>query len=154
MNPQQAPATLDHAGIAALIPHAGTMCLLDRLLHWDAVHIQCVAVTHARADHPLRTARGLLATAAIEYAAQAMALHGALLAGCSGSKPRPGMLVSARGVRMHRLRLDDLPHALEVKAERLAGDDRQLQYAFTVSHVGTTIAEGRAAVVIETEDGR
>ena len=29
------PATLDHAGIEALVPHRGTMCLLDRMMSWD-----------------------------------------------------------------------------------------------------------------------
>ena len=28
---------VDRAWIAARIPHAGTMCLLDRVLEWDAV---------------------------------------------------------------------------------------------------------------------
>ena len=27
---------LGRAGIAALIPHAGAMCLLDRVVAWDA----------------------------------------------------------------------------------------------------------------------
>ena len=29
------PTTLDHAGIAALIPHRGPMCLLDRMTSWS-----------------------------------------------------------------------------------------------------------------------
>ena len=33
------PATLDHAGIAARIPHSGRMCLLDRLLSWSPTEI-------------------------------------------------------------------------------------------------------------------
>ena len=104
-----APATLDRAGIAARVPHRGRMCLLDRLLGWDAQAIECSATGHADAAHPLRTASGLLAPAAIEYAAQAMALHGALLARATGVPATPGFLASARGVQLHRLRLDDLP---------------------------------------------
>ena len=41
--------------------------------------MQCVADNHRAASHPLRTRRGLLSSCAIEYAAQAMALHGALI---------------------------------------------------------------------------
>lgn len=139
---------LDQPGIAALIPHAGSMCLLDGLLAWDARTIRCRATGHRAAGHPLRTASGLLATNAIEYAAQAMALHGALLAQSTGASPSPGFLASARGVHCHRLHLHDLPGALEVVAERVAGDTHQLLYAFRVQHAGEPVADGRAAVVL------
>jgi predicted hotdog family 3-hydroxylacyl-ACP dehydratase len=136
--------------IATLIPHAGRMCLLERVQAWDAERIRCVSTRHASADHPLRSARGLLATAGIEYAAQAAALHGALCAQATGHTAAPGFLASARNVRLHRLRLDDLPGELLVEAEHLAGDGRQLLYAFRLSHAGKVVAEGRLAVVLDT----
>ena len=146
------PATLDHDGIAALIPHSGTMCLLARLEAWDLQHIVCAATNHADPQHPLRTRRGLLAPVAIEYAAQAMALHGALIGQLAGSPATPGFLASARGVGMHVLRLDDLAgdQALRIEATRQAGDAQQILYAFQLSHAGRPIAEGRAAVVLNT----
>ncbi|PXW96639.1 putative hotdog family 3-hydroxylacyl-ACP dehydratase [Sphaerotilus hippei] len=143
------PATLDHAGLAALIPHAGRMCLLDSMQAWDTGRIRCRVTGHTAPDHPLRSAGGLLAAAAIECAAQAMALHGALLARQAGGTASPGYLASARGVTLHRLRLDDLAGPLDVVAERQAGDARQILYAFSVSHQGEPIAEGRAAVVLD-----
>ena len=143
-------APLDHEAIARLIPHAGSMCLLERVESWDEHRIVCSATSHARADNPLRSASGLLATAAIEYAAQAAAVHGGLQAQASGRKAAPGFLASARGVNLHRLRLDDLAGELSVATEHLAGDDRQLLYAFTVRHAGALVAEGRLAVVLDT----
>jgi predicted hotdog family 3-hydroxylacyl-ACP dehydratase len=140
---------VDHAGIAALVPHAGSMCLLQALLAWDEAHIVCRATSHRALDNPLRTAAGLSATAAIEYAGQAMALHGALLARAQGAAMRPGMLASARSVELHRLRLDDLAGALQVSAWRLAGDERQILYRFELSHQGEPVVSGRAAVVLE-----
>lgn len=142
--------TLDHAGIAGLIPHAGRMCLLARVDAWDERTIRCAATSHVDADHPLRSASGLLASTAIEYAAQAAAVHGAVMARAAGGSAAPGFLASARGVRLHRLRLDDLAGELEVEVEHLAGDARQLLYAFTVGHAGETVAEGRLAVVLDT----
>jgi predicted hotdog family 3-hydroxylacyl-ACP dehydratase len=156
------PQTLDHAGIAALIPHSGTMCLLARLEQWDAQRIVCSAMNHRDLAHPLRTRRGLLAPCAIEYAAQAMALHGALVGHAAGSAATPGYLASARGVRLHVLRLDDLPFdagrdaapeigdALTIEAVRQAGDARQILYAFSLHHAGRPIADGRATVVLNT----
>lgn len=145
-----APQTLDRAGIARRIPHSGSMCLLERLESWDADNIRCSTTTHAQADNPLRTESGLLAPNAIEYAAQAMALHGSLLAE-EGSAPSAGFLASARNVKLAVARLDDVPGAMQVAARRLSGDDRQILYEFTVkADDGRTLAEGRAVVVLNT----
>ena len=150
------PQTLMRDGIAALIPHSGTMCLLARLDAWDGQKVVCTATNHRATEHPLRTRRGLLAPCAIEYAAQAMALHGALIGQAAGTPATPGFLASARGVQLHVLRLDDLPlpasgaDELRIEATRQAGDARQILYAFTVDHQGRRIAEGRAAVVLNT----
>jgi predicted hotdog family 3-hydroxylacyl-ACP dehydratase len=145
-------------GIAARIPHAGTMCLLDRLIAWDDARITCEADSHRSPDHPLRSASGLLIGAAIEYAAQAMALHGALLgerlaasaAGSSTEPPKPGFLASARGVDFSRWRLDDLAGPLRIEVVRQAGDAQQILYQFSVRHGDQTLASGRAAVVLNT----
>ncbi len=146
--------TLDAKGIAALIPHGGTMCLLARLDDWNEQRIACAASNHRDLDHPLRTRRGLLAPCAVEYAAQAMALHGALLGRAAGTPASPGYLASARGVQLQVLRLDDLPDAasdeLRIEATRQAGDARQMLYAFSVRHADRLLAVGRAAVVLNT----
>jgi predicted hotdog family 3-hydroxylacyl-ACP dehydratase len=145
-----APQTLDRAGIARRIPHSGSMCLLERLEGWDADAIRCSTTTHRLADNPLRTAGGLLAPNAIEYAAQAMALHGGLLA-TEGGTPSAGFLASARNVRMTVARLDDIDGALQVQARRLSGDERQILYEFAVkAEDGRMLAEGRAVVVLNT----
>ena len=136
--------------IAGLIPHAGRMCLLERVDAWDERSIRCATTSHLAKDHPLRSASGLLASTAIEYAAQAAAVHGAVKAKAAGRAPSPGFLASARGVRLHRLRLDDLAGELVIDVEHLAGDDRQLLYTFTVRHAGASVAEGRLAVVLDT----
>ena len=92
----------------------------------------------------------LLAPTAIEYAAQAMALHGALTGDDAGNLATPGYLASARGVRLHRLRLDDLDGDLRVEVRRGAGDGRQILYTFEVSHRGAAVADGRATVVLNS----
>lgn len=147
---ETAPQTLDHDGIAARIPHRGPMCLLDSLVGWSDTAIHCRAVGHADLAHPLRSPQGLLAPCAIEYAAQAMALHGSLAAP-AGAAARPGFLASARQVRLHVLRLDDVAGALQVHARRLAGDERQALYRFVVQdEAGRPLVDGRAAVVFDS----
>lgn len=148
MSAPTAGQAIDHAGIATRIPHHGSMCLLHSVLAWSEAVIECRAISHTDPANPLRAHGQLGAAHGIEYAAQAMAVHGALLAGADGP-PRQGYLTSVRGVHLHVSRLDDLPGALDVRAERLSGDDRNILYQFSVSHQGRCLLEGRAAVVID-----
>jgi predicted hotdog family 3-hydroxylacyl-ACP dehydratase len=140
---------LDHAAIAARIPHQGSMCLLAAVVDWSRDLISCRAVSHADPANPLRAEGRLGAATGIEYAAQAMALHGSLLAGVA-DRPRQGYLTSVRGVRLHVARLDDLLGELDVQAERLSGDADHVLYRFSVSHAGDCLVEGRAAVILDT----
>jgi predicted hotdog family 3-hydroxylacyl-ACP dehydratase len=126
------------------------MCLLDAVLEWSDSAIACRAVSHADPANPLRAAGRLGAAAGIEYAAQAMAVHGALLAGAEAS-PRQGYLASVRSVTLHVARLDDVAGALDVRAERLSGDGNHILYQFSVGHGGRCLLEGRAAVVLDAE---
>jgi predicted hotdog family 3-hydroxylacyl-ACP dehydratase len=143
------PETLDHAGIAARVPHAGAMCLLERLLRWSGDDIVCSVRDHDSADHPLRLDGALPAAATLELASQAMALHGALAAG-PGAAATPGFLASARDLALHVPRLNDRPGPLQVHATRLAGDRGQAIYRFELHDAaGALLAEGRATVVLD-----
>jgi predicted hotdog family 3-hydroxylacyl-ACP dehydratase len=143
-------AALDRAWIAARIPHQGSMCLLDTVAGWSAEHIVCSALSHNDPAHPLRAAGRLGAASGIEYAAQAMAVHGALMASAHAA-PRQGYLTSVRSVTLHAERLDDLPGALSVRAERVSGDANHVLYQFFVHHQGRCLLEGRAAVVLDAD---
>ncbi|MFD0738724.1 phosphotransferase [Lysobacter koreensis] len=135
--------------IAALIPHQGGMCLWDEVLAWDAGSIRLRAHNHRDSGHPLRSGERLRAVHLCEYGAQAMAVHGGLQASAAGGVAAPGVLVALRGVQLHVARLDDLPGALECEAESLAQAADSQQYAFRITHAGTLLAEGRAAVVLQ-----
>jgi predicted hotdog family 3-hydroxylacyl-ACP dehydratase len=137
----------DHDWIAAHIPHSGRMCLLDEVVAWNAQSIVCKAVGHTAADHPLRAHGRLGAAAGVEYAAQAMAVHGALLAPVDRA-PAPGYLTSVRELAVHVDRLDDCAGPLRISAERLNGDERVIVYQFRISHQDRCLLEGRASVVL------
>lgn len=139
---------LDHTWIAAHIPHQGSMCLLDKVIEWSESSITCRATSHTDPANPLRAEGRLGAANGIEYAAQAMAIHGALLANVD-DQPRQGYLTSVRSVALNVARLDDLPGELSVQAERLSGDGNNILYQFSLSHDGRCLLEGRAAVVLD-----
>ena len=141
---------LDRDGIAALIPHQGTMCVLNAVLKWDEKHIVCEALSHILPDNPLRTEGRLGAASGVEYAAQAMAVHGGLLAR-KDAPPTQGYLTSVRSLALHVAKLDDLPGPLRISAERLSGDARLILYQFHIHHGDRCVLEGRASVVLDAQ---
>jgi len=142
---------LDRAWIASRIPHQGDMCLLDAVEHWDEQRIRCRASSHRADNHPLKAHGRLGAACGIEYAAQAMAVHGALLASPDRPAPKAGFLVSVRGVEMQVNRLDDIVEDLYIEAECIMSSENNILYQFSVSAGAHVLLEGRAAVVTDAE---
>ena len=125
------------------------MCLLDYVEAWDPQRIQCRASSHRAADNPLRANNRLGAACGIEYAAQAMAVHGALLAPPDSSHARTGYLVSVRGTQLHVPRLDDITADLRVEATCITRSENNVLYQFSVSAAGRPLLDGRATVVLD-----
>jgi predicted hotdog family 3-hydroxylacyl-ACP dehydratase len=134
------------------------MCLLDEVIEWDARHIRCRSATQRAHDHPLRSHERLGVACGIEYAAQAMAVHGALAGGVpaagrlglhGGARPEAGSLVSLRNVRLHVLRLDDLTADLLCDAVLVAGDRGTALYDFELRAAAQLLLCGRAAVMFD-----
>lgn len=143
------PLLLDHAAIAARVPHAGAMCLLHGVLECSPERILCVSRSQAAPDNPLRV-NGMLPTlCGIEYAAQAMAVHGALTA-LEGERPRAGYLAALRDVRCARERLDEV-HELSIEATRLMGEAASVVYEFKLLEAGSLLLSGRATVILDID---
>lgn len=138
----------DRTWIAAHIPHSGAMCLLDVVETWSDEAIRCVATSHLDLGNPLRSNGRLAAVCGIEYAAQAMAVHGAVLA-AQTQRPRAGFLASVRNVEMQAERLDTLDGPLIVEAERISGDANNVLYSFTLRCGDRPVMTGRAAVILD-----
>ncbi|HYW56509.1 MAG TPA: 3-hydroxylacyl-ACP dehydratase [Polaromonas sp.] len=150
-----ATTPINRDGIARRIPHQGSMCLLDEVTAWDDAHISCQTTSHLAPDNPLRAYGQLGAACGIEYAAQAMAMHGALVAerlapdGTASIPTRGGYLASVRSVIMHVERLDTVAGPLMVHAERVTGDTNTVLYSFTVQAGAQALLSGRAVVVLD-----
>lgn len=132
-----------------LLPHRGAMCLLDCIATWDEGRIDCRATSHRAPENPLRLDGRLPAVVAIEYAAQAMAVHGSLRARPEHAAA-PGYLVAVRNARLHIATLDDIAAALEVTATCEVADATGSVYAFTVKAGERRLADGRATIALLT----
>ncbi|HUW99146.1 MAG TPA: hypothetical protein VMV40_09990 [Acidiferrobacter sp.] len=132
--------------IRGLLPHTGTMCLLAGVRRFDQATIDCLATNHRDPDHPLRAHDRLGAVCGVEYAAQATAIHGALLAPAPAGPPRAGALVGLRQVRFEADRLDDVQEDLLVACHCLARDEGGAMYDFRVLATDRVLLSGRVTV--------
>jgi len=139
---------IDKAEIRTLIPHSGTMCLLDGVVSWNDEAIVCVTGTHRDANNPLRRKGQLGAVHALEYGAQAAAIHGGLRARAAGASAPPCYLAALRDAHLHVGRLDDLAVSLNVRAQRLFGDAGNTIYQCAISADGIAVADGRVTIML------
>jgi predicted hotdog family 3-hydroxylacyl-ACP dehydratase len=138
---------LDKNQTAALLPHTGDMCLLGGVLQWNEKEISCIADSHHSPDNPLRSRGFLHAISATEYAAQAMAVHSALV-DQEKRHASLGYLASIRDFKSSVARLDTIASDLVVKAHQLLNMDQRVIYAFSILADGQTLITGRAAAVV------
>jgi predicted hotdog family 3-hydroxylacyl-ACP dehydratase len=141
-------ARINKEEIRTLIPHSGTMCLLDEVTQWDDRSITCMSNTHRNPANPLRRDGQLSALHAFEYGAQAAAVHGGLQARSMGAIAPPGYLAALRDARLHVASLDDIRSPLQISANRLVGDGANTIYECRVSAGEVLLAEGRITIIL------
>ncbi len=135
---------IGQAQFAHLIPHAGTMMLIDQVSSWDTHNIHCISHTYLDNDNPLRLHNSLSAMHLIEYGAQTMAIHGGLLEG----KSSPGFLAAVRGAHFHIDTLDTLAGELHITAKAELKIENGAVYSFRITdNQGILLLDARATVI-------
>ena len=138
---------IEHQELCELIPHAGSMCLLDRVISWNEDEISCRATSHRDPENPLRCADGLSSLQGIEYGAQAMAVHGGLLMRQQGETMSEGYLAAVKNVDLHVDWLHDIEVPLLIHAKRLLAQGGQFMYEFSMLAEDRKLIEARAIVM-------
>lgn len=139
-----------YPAIHTLLPHAGSMCLLDGIEQHDAHRIRCWASSHRLPDNPLRHHGMLSAQVGAEYAAQAVAVHGSLCREHTG-KPRGGMIAVLSNVHWHVPRLDTLTDDLLIEASKTADLADGLAYRFVIHAGDRLVIEGELMIALQPE---
>lgn len=140
--------------IEQLLPHAGRMRLIDRLVAYDEERIVCESDSHGADDHPLAANGVLSIVCGLEYGAQAMAVHGALLArpalqaGTVSGGMRHGYLVAASDLHWEVQRLDQCIGPLIIEAISEFRSGNQVAYRFELRADQRTVLTGRASVLL------
>jgi predicted hotdog family 3-hydroxylacyl-ACP dehydratase len=140
------------AALCQLIPHHGTMCLLNTVEWWDETSILCTTASHRDATNPLRRDNRLEAICGLEYAAQAMAVHVGLLDQGKERRLTVGYLGAVKNLMLQATHLDDVKGNLTVQATRLVGEVNGFIYAFRVSAEQQELLDGRASIFLKYLD--
>jgi len=139
--------TAEFPPIAALLPHAGPMRLLERVLAHDAEGTRC-AVLPGRSALFRDAAGRVPCWVAIEVMAQCAAADGSLRGRARGDAARPALFLGSRRIVFHRDGFD-ASERLEVTARLGAGrPGGLLAFDCTVRDAaGEPLAEGRLNVL-------
>ena len=132
------------------------MRLVDRVVSYDEQRIVCESDSHHAAEHPLADDGALSIVAGLEYGAQAMAIHGGLLASLAQpqlDRARHGFLVAASDLRWFVERLDTCASPLTIEAVSELRSDHQVAYRFEIRAADLTLLTGRASVWLDAPQG-
>lgn len=133
-----------------LIPHSGEMCLWQEVIAFDNEKIHCATNSHLSPTNPLKVNGELSPVNLIEYGAQAIAIHGGLLAltqaGDQASQPTMGYIASLKKIRFFEFNAST--SKLFVDAMQLSADEAAKLYTFEVSDAeNRKVCEGNVLVM-------
>lgn len=136
--------------IEALIPHAGGMCLLEKVLAYSSDEIICQTRSHLLADNPLKKNGILSSMHLIEYGAQAIAIHGGLMQRdairVEPLKPKMAYIAMLKSITWGTF--NPFTENLQVKAKVIVADDMAKRYTFCITDVQqVTVCSGTVMIV-------
>ena len=132
------------------LPHSGAMCLIERVVSWDEKRICCSTDSHLSAANPLRQNGSLPGLCAVEYAAQALALHGVLNRSQRTSPDRysEAYIVSSRRLAFQAGNLSDAAESLTITAELKVWHQASAVYAVSVNAGDNSWLKGDLVVML------
>lgn len=134
--------------ISQYLPHSEQMCLLHEVISIDENNILCRAISHLDINNPLRVENELSAICAVEYAAQAVALHLALKASALDTVPASGFLAAVQDCVLHLQCFDTLTAPLDIACQHLFSDEKTGSfYEFTLSSASMLLVTGQLLVM-------
>lgn len=143
-----AQGKLDKSQIESLIPHKSGMCLLEEVCSYSHEIICCRTSTHLNSDNPLKQNGVLSQMHLIEYAAQAIAIHGGILDCENSSESRLGYIAAVKSVEWFDFDVD--AKFLEIHGTVVLADDNSKLYDLDVMHPdGTKACATRVLVALQ-----
>lgn len=143
------PAARARSEIVDLLPHGEALCLIERVCEQTPDRIRCKARGPAAEEHPLRHEGRLASVNAVELAAQAAAIHGAL---SRDGSARRGMIASIPRISWSHGAFSAEAATLDVSCVRVSADSHYSAYDFSVDDsLGVTV-QGEVILVFGNPD--
>ncbi|MFK5984968.1 MAG: hypothetical protein QM479_06040 [Pseudomonadota bacterium] len=152
-------SNLNQQDLCQLLPHSGKMCLIDKVIFWDKDTLVAQTMSHIKADNPLRQGDKISTIIGIEYAAQTMAIHSALLQkqlqkndNIQQQINRGGYLATTRNIQVlaehiyHSKASSSQP--LEISVMLLMKDTQGYTYNFEISSDNAKLLCGRLTIFL------
>jgi len=144
--------TLNSREIAQRLPHAGKMCLLHEVIEASSDALTAEANSHLDADNPLRLDGKIATVNGIEYAAQAMAIHGSLLlselSSTASETPQTGYIATVRNIQMAVPFIPETGAALVINVQQLMSDSNGFTYQFHIDCEQQRLISGKITVFL------
>lgn len=138
------------SSFSQLLPHHGSMCLLEKIVAWDRQQILGSSQSHRNPLNPLRKNDKLSAIHALEYGMQAIAIHGGLLH--PGQTTTLSYLAALREVKLYVTRLDTIDPPLDIEAHCLLNQGDNSIYSLKVSSLNKIIVTAQVTIIKPHED--
>ena len=130
--------------IESVVPHRGTLLLVDRVLDWDEHAIR--TELRVRHDDPFSSAEGMPAWVGLEYMAQTIAAWAGCRARAAGRAPRIGFLLGTRRYTCTKPHFD-AGSLLQVEARcEMLGDNGLGMFACRILDAGIEVATANVSV--------
>lgn len=141
---------LNHQEIEQRLPHAGKMSLLDKVTHADLLTLSASAVSHLNSDNPLRFNNKLSSINGIEYAAQAMAVHGFLLSELKQTEAstQTGYIATVRNIDIFTPFFPETESVIKIEVEQLMSDMNGFTYQFHIGDEKKVLISGKITVFL------
>jgi len=149
---------LNREEIERRLPHAGVMSLLDKIIQADETTLTAQAVSYRDADNPLRVNGKITMVNGIEYAAQAMAVHGALVLekkqeeNKAELKSSQGYIATVRNIELNSPYFPEADPsssaALLIKVKQLMSDQNGFTYQFDIHYEQQQLISGRITIFL------
>jgi predicted hotdog family 3-hydroxylacyl-ACP dehydratase len=140
---------LDCHEIELRLPHAGSMNLLHEIINFDQTSLNALAISHLESNNPLRVDGKIATINGVEYAAQAMAVHGSLLSERDGiNSPVNGYIASVRNIDIQIPSFPEQASPLKIKVEQLMSNDNGFTYQFYLSCEQQLFISGKITVFL------
>ena len=137
------------------LPHSGSMCLIDEVVSIDELNINARTRSHQDKHNPLKFGDNLPAVSGIEYAAQTVALHLALIKNDNNTNDNNqalGFLAAVQNCVMHSCDLDKMTCPLDINCTQVYLDSQGgALYEFNLSAELNDILSGRLLIMFKPD---